>query len=100
MPSTKYNLACLGHECNDLRFSILAGTCINPAVPGAIPNWKGAPAHRLLPPTKESELFPAPFCTSSTAKERRRYRNTCRCAQGEDAIDIGPDGRERGNCTG
>ena len=87
-----------GHECNALRFSILVGRCINPSVPGAIPNWRGAPSFRLLEPTKD--LFPAPHCSSKKSKERRKYRNTCRCSEGEDAVEIAPDGKVRGNCTG
>ena len=89
-----------GRECNDLRFSILEGRCINPAIPGAIPNWKGAPSYRLLKQTED--LFPAPLCRNEgTVKSRRRqYENTCRCAGGEDAIEISPTGKIRGNCTG
>ena len=67
-------------------------------VPGAIPNWKGAPSHRLLEPTKK--VFPAPLCTNAKAKRKRKYRNTCRCASGEDAVEVAPDGKIRGNCTG
>ena len=50
----------LGLECNERRFSIIEGRCVNPAVPGAIPNWFGAPAYKLLPPTED--LFRAPIC--------------------------------------
>ena len=41
-----------GLECNDQRFEILEGLCVNPDVPGAIPNWVGAPAYKLLPKTE------------------------------------------------
>lgn len=84
-------------ECDDRYFSILEGSCIDPAVPGAIPNWFGAPAVKLLDTTKD--LFPAPFCATKGAN-KRKYKNTCRCAEGETAVDYGGDGRPRGNCTG
>ena len=47
----------LGLACDDRRFEILEGRCVNPAVPGAIPNWFGAPSYKLLPPTED--LFKA-----------------------------------------
>ena len=87
-----------GNECNDLRFSIITGSCINPAVPGAIPDWKGAPSYRLQRLT--DDLFPAPPCKRAAAVKQRKYANTCRCAEGEDTIEIGGDGQIRGNCTG
>ena len=33
-----------GLECNDKFYSIEEGKCIDVTVPGAIPNWFGAPA--------------------------------------------------------
>ncbi len=60
--------------------------------------FQGAPSHRLLPLTKE--LFPAPLCSNAASKRKRKYRNTCRCAAGEDAVEVAPDGKIRGNCTG
>ena len=81
---------------------------MNPAVPGAIPNWVGAPTYRLLDPTPD--LFRAPLCSSSSQankstssgfrNEKRLYENTCRCAQGDDAVELAADGSIRGNCTG
>ena len=80
---------------------------MNPAVPGAIPNWVGAPTYRLQDPTPD--LFRAPLCSSSQANkstssgfrnEKRLYENTCRCAQGDDAVELAADGSIRGNCTG
>lgn len=86
-------------ECNEKRFSIIVGKCINPAVPGAIPNWFGAPPYRLLEPT--NQLFEAPVCDSSIEGiNRRHYDNTCRCAEGEDTVELALDGTVRGNCTG
>ena len=88
-----------GRECNDKRFAIIVGQCINPAVPGAIPNWRGAPPYRLLEPT--TDLFKAPLCDSTfSAQQNRKYRNTCRCAEGDDAFEIADDGTIRGNCSG
>ena len=90
-----------GYECDDRRFSIIEGQCVNPAVPGAIPNWAGAPTYRLLDPTPD--LFRAPLCQankSSGFKNERLYENTCRCAQGDDAVEFAADGSIRGNCTG
>ncbi len=63
-----------GRECNDLRFSILVGRCINPNVPGAIPNWKGAPSFRVLKPTPDEDLFPAPPCSSTTINKQKLYK--------------------------
>ena len=37
----------LGVECDDRYFSLEDGTCIDVSVPGAIPNWFGAPAVKL-----------------------------------------------------
>ena len=91
----------IGRECNDLRFEITVGECINPAVPGAIPNWAGAPSFKLLQKTKE--LFPAPQCRVAASEKNRRlrlYDNTCRCAEGLDAFEVKEDGTVRGNCTG
>ena len=45
------------------------------------------------------DLFKAPLCDHSQRKQRL-YENTCRCAQGEDALEIALDGSIRGNCTG
>ena len=87
-----------GYECNERRFSIIEGQCVNPAVPGAIPNWAGAPTYRLIEATPD--LFRAPLCESSSGRKPRLYENTCRCAQGEDAVEIAFDGSIRGNCTG
>ena len=87
-----------GHPCDDRRFSILIGKCINPNVPGAIPNWIGAPPYRLLEKTKD--LVPAPLCSTDNSKRRRLYANTCRCAEGEDSYELEEDGTVRGNCTG
>ena len=59
--ATRFVTHCsLGLDCNEQRFSIIEGRCVNPAVPGAIPNWFGAPAYKLLPPTED--LFRAPIC--------------------------------------
>lgn len=90
----------LGNECNEQRFQIIEGQCVNPAVPGAIPNWRGSPAYQLLPPT--DDLFKAPLCDLANDINRRErfYKNTCRCSQGEDAIEVANDGSIRGNCTG
>ena len=89
-----------GNECNDRRFAIIEGVCVNPAVPGAIPNWIGAATYRLSEPTED--LFRAPICraTSNGDRKQRLYENTCRCAQGEDTLEISDDGSIRGNCTG
>ena len=86
-----------GLECDTKYFSILDGQCIDPSVPGAVPNWFGAPAVQLLDPNPD--LFPAPTCRNKGVK-RRQYKNSCRCAEGETAVDYGADGRPRGNCTG
>ena len=90
----------IGRECNDKRFEIIVGECVNPAVPGAIPNWFGAPAFRLL--DKTEQLFPAPFCNKrgKSRKIRPKYKDTCHCAEGQDAFEITKDGTVRGNCTG
>ena len=94
------NFSYIGRACNDKRFEIIVGKCINPQVPGAIPNWFGAPAFRLL--EKTQQLFPAPFCSGKgrASKSRPKYSNTCRCAEGQDAFEITTDGTVRGNCTG
>eukprot|EP00090_Calanus_glacialis_P046480 TRINITY_DN9154_c0_g1_i1.p1 TRINITY_DN9154_c0_g1~~TRINITY_DN9154_c0_g1_i1.p1 ORF type:complete len:403 (-),score=92.87 TRINITY_DN9154_c0_g1_i1:93-1301(-) len=84
-------------ECDDKYFSIQEGKCIDVSVPGAIPNWFGAPVVKLLEET--SDLFPAPVCRNKGAAVRL-YDNTCRCARGLDATDYGPSGQPRGNCTG
>ena len=90
----------IGRECNDKRFEIIVGKCINPQVPGAIPNWFGAPAFRVL--EKTEQLFPAPFCSKKgrSSKARPKYKDTCHCAEGQDAFEITTDGTVRGNCTG
>ena len=67
-------------------------------MPGAIPDWRGAPSYRLQ--KLNDDLFPAPPCDKPSSKKARVYRNTCRCAEGEDTIEIGRDGQTRGNCTG
>ena len=66
-------------------------------MPGAIPNWFGAPVVKLLDETPD--LFPAPVCKNKGAAVRL-YDNTCRCARGQDATDYTPSGQPRGNCTG
>ena len=84
--------------CDDAFFSIQEGECIDVSVPGAIPNWVGAPVVKLLPPTPK--LQPAPTCQSKGHVERL-YTNTCRCARGSTALDVSPvTGLPRGNCTG
>ena len=83
--------------CDDRYFSIQEGKCIDVSVPGAIPNWSGAPVVKLLDPTPQ--LLPAPVCQSKGQVERL-YDNTCRCARGNTALDISISGRARGNCTG
>ena len=46
-------------------------------------------------------ILKAPLCDrGEDGRQRRLYENTCRCAQGEDAAEIAPDGSIRGNCTG
>jgi len=84
-------------ECDDKYFSIQNGKCIDVTVPGAIPNWFGAPAVKLEEPT--ADLFPAPVCATKGATQRF-YDNTCRCVRGQTATDYNPRGRARGNCTG
>jgi len=84
-------------ECNEKYFSIQEGKCIDVTVPGAIPNWFGAPAVKLEEPT--AELFPAPVCATKGATQRF-YDNTCRCVRGKTATDYDTRGRARGNCTG
>jgi len=84
-------------ECDDKYFSIQEGKCIDVSVPGAIPNWFGAPAVKLEPATQD--LFDAPLCKSK-GKVVRLYDNTCRCDRGESAVDLDTRGRIRGNCTG
>ena len=86
-----------GVECDDKYFSIQEGKCIDVSVPGAIPNWFGAPAVKLLDPTKD--LVPAPVCKSKGSTVRL-YDNTCRCVRGETAVDFDLRGKARGNCTG
>jgi len=83
-------------ECDDRYFSIEEGKCIDVTVPGAIPNWVGAPIVKLEPPTEL--LFPAPVCKNKG--NRREYANTCRCDRGETALDFDLRGIPRGNCTG
>jgi len=83
-------------ECDERYFSIEEGVCIDVSVPGAIPNWFGAPAVKLDPPTEV--LFPAPVCKNKGKK--RFYENTCRCDRGETAMDYDLLGNPRGNCTG
>ena len=58
-----------GLECNEQRFEILEGLCVNPAVPGALPNWFGAPAYKLLPPTED--LFKARFYEAENQKKKK-----------------------------
>jgi len=84
-------------ECDDKYFSIQEGKCIDVSVPGAIPNWFGAPAVKLLNPT--TGLVPAPVCKNKGAAVRL-YDNTCRCVRGETAVDLDLRGSPRGNCTG
>jgi len=84
-------------ECDDKYFSIQEGKCIDVSVPGAIPNWFGAPAVKLLDPT--IDLVTAPVCKTRGAAVRL-YDNTCRCVRGETAVDFDLRGRARGNCTG
>jgi len=84
-------------ECDEKYFSIQEGKCIDVSVPGAIPNWFGAPVVKLLDETPD--LFPAPVCKTKGAAARL-YDNTCRCARGQDATDYTPSGQPRGNCTG
>jgi len=84
-------------ECDDKYFSIQEGKCIDISVPGAIPNWFGAPAVKLESPTRD--LFKAPACKSKKGTVRF-YDNTCRCVRGESAIDLAHNGQIRGNCTG
>lgn len=84
-------------ECDHKYFSIEEGKCIDVSVPGAIPNWKGAPAVKLEDP--EPNLFDAPVCRNKGAAVRL-YDNTCRCARGETALDYDLLGKPRGNCTG
>jgi len=84
-------------ECDDKYFSIQEGKCIDISVPGAIPNWFGAPAVKLESPTRD--LFTAPACKSKKGTVRF-YDNTCRCVRGESAIDLAHNGQIRGNCTG
>jgi len=83
-------------ECNDRYFSLEEGTCIDVSVPGAIPNWEGAPAVKLEKPTEL--LFDTDVC--KTKGTRRQYANTCRCDRGETAQDYDTVGKPRGNCTG
>jgi len=84
-------------ECDDKYFSIEEGKCIDVSVPGAIPNWKGAPAVRLEDP--ETKLYDAPVCQKKGGAVRL-YDNTCRCVRGETALDYDLQGKPRGNCTG
>jgi len=84
-------------ECDEKYFSIQEGKCIDVSVPGAIPNWFGAPAVKLLDPT--ADLFAAPVCKTKGAAGRL-YDNTCRCSRGLSSTDYGPSGQPRGNCTG
>ena len=89
---------CLVDPCDDAFFTIQEGKCIDVSVPGAIPNWLGAPVVKLLPPTPK--LLPAPTCQSKGHVERL-YHNTCRCARGSTALDVSTaTGLPRGNCTG
>ena len=74
-------------ECDDEYFSIQEGKCIDVSVPGAIPNWEGAPVVKLLQPT--AELLEAPRCGSRDQVERL-YDNTCRCDRGSTALDLSP----------
>ena len=91
-------IACLVSPCDDAFFSIQEGKCIDVSVPGAIPNWLGAPVVKLLPPTPK--LLPAPTCQTKGHVERL-YHNTCRCARGSTALDVSTaTGLPRGNCTG
>ena len=87
----------LGLECDDKYFSIQEGKCIDISVPGAIPNWFGAPAVKLESPNRD--LFQAPACKIKKGTVRF-YDNTCRCVRGESAIDLSSNGQIRGNCTG
>ena len=84
-------------ECDDKYFSIQEGKCIDVSVPGAIPNWFGAPAVKLLDST--TGLVPAKTCKNKGAAVRL-YDNTCRCVRGETAVDFDLRGTPRGNCTG
>ena len=84
-------------ECDDKFFSIQEGKCIDVSVPGAIPNWAGAPVVKLMEPTPR--LLPAPTCQTK-GHVARLYDNTCRCARGITALDITVTGARRGNCTG
>jgi len=84
-------------ECDDKYFSIQEGKCIDVTVPGAIPNWFGAPAVKLEEST--AELFEAPLCSRRGAVQRF-YDNTCRCVRGQTAVDFDLQGNPRGNCTG
>ena len=84
-------------ECDDKYFSIQEGKCIYVSVPGAIPNWFGAPAVKLLDST--TGLVPAKTCKNKGAAVRL-YDNTCRCVRGETAVDLDLRGTPRGNCTG
>ena len=93
-----YYQSCLEFECDDRYFSIQEGKCIDVSVPGAIPNWAGAPVVKLLEPTPK--LLPAPTCQNKGSVERL-YDNTCRCARGNTAVDVSrATGLPRGNCTG
>jgi hypothetical protein len=83
-------------ECDDKYFSLKEGTCIDKSVPGAVPNWFGAPTVYLDEPTEV--LFPAPVCKSKI--NRREYENTCRCDTTDTAITWDSNGISRGNCTG
>ena len=94
---TILTLLCPGLECDDEYFSIQEGKCIDVSVPGAIPNWLGAPVVKLLEETPD--LFPAPVCKNKGAAVRL-YDNTCRCARGQAATDYTHSGQARGNCTG
>jgi len=84
-------------ECDEKFYSIEEGKCIDVTVPGAIPNWFGAPAVKLEDP--ETDLFEAPVCRNKGA-QARLYDNTCRCARGATALDFDLLGTARGNCTG
>jgi len=84
-------------ECDDKYFSIQEGKCIDVSVPGAIPNWFGAPTVKLE--EANPDLFPAPVCQSK-GKAKRLYENTCRCSRGKAALDFDLHGNPRGNCTG
>jgi len=82
--------------CDDRYFSIEEGKCIDVSVPGAIPNWIGAPVVKLEKPTEF--LTQAPVCKNKGPT--RSYKNTCRCDRGPTALDFDLLGAPRGNCTG